>query len=265
MIFQSNKLTDRSIYITLIRSISLSIKDSLRGVRLIVRSLRNRAANLLDFSPRPVKLLGTVVVDRFDRIADRVNRNSSRIAHRYLDPKVSRKADVAVLSRLLVLDDANASVIFAKISYDNMKYAVPYLCNRFDSGSNFFISEMLGAVAYGKVAGSFKSEKPEAEKAAVLMQSLLQIGMLRTSKSANAANAQQRTTRQIACMSAFAIVLWLIIERELTPESEEELLMDCCDLSLAQSEAIETALGTDASAGSLAALVELVEFSKRSV
>jgi len=265
MIFQSNKLTDRSIFITLIRSISLSIKDSLRGVRLIVRSLRNRAENLLDFSPRPVKLLGTVVVDRFDRIADRVNRNSSRIAHRYLDPKVSRKADVAVLSRLVVLDDANASVIFAKISYDNMKYAVPYLCNRFDSESNFFISEMLGAVAYGKVAGSFESQNPEAEKAAVLIQSLLQIGMLRTSKSANAANAQQHTTRQIACLSAFAIVLWLIIERELTPESEEELLMDCCDLSLAQSDAIETALHRDASADSLAALVELVEFSKRSV
>ena len=84
MIFQANKLADRSFLITLIRSISLSIKDSLRGVRLIVRVLRNRAESLLDFSPGPVKSLGTVVVDRFDRIADRVNRNSSRIAHRYL-------------------------------------------------------------------------------------------------------------------------------------------------------------------------------------
>ena len=265
MLFQANKPDDRSILITLIRSISLSIKDSLRGVRLMVRLLRNRMESLLDFSPGPVKSLGTVVVDRFDRIADRVNRNSSRIAHRYLDPKVSRKADVAVLSRLAALDDANASVIFAKISYDNMKYAVPYLCNRCDSESSFFISEMLGAVAYGKVAGSFKSQNPDSEKAAVLMQSLLQIGMLRTGKSANAANAQQRTTRQIACLSAFATVLWLIIERELTPESEEELLIDCCDLSLAQSEAIEMTLKTDAPADSLAALVELVEFSKRSV
>jgi len=234
-------------------------------VRLIVRLLRNRAGRLLDFSPAPVKSLGTVVVDRFDRIADRVNRNTSRIAHRYLDPKVSRKADVAVLSRLAALDDANASVIFAKLSYDNMKNAVAYLCNRCDSSSSFFISEMLGAVAYGKAAGSFKSEIPEAEKAAALMQSLLQIGMLRTGNSANAANAQQRTTRQIASLSAFATVLWLIIERELTPESEEELLIDCCDLSLAQSEAIETAFDTQTPTEAMAALVELVEFSKRSV
>ena len=124
---------------------------------------------------------------------------------------------------------------------------------------------MLGAVAYGKVAGTFKSQNPEAEKAAALMQSLLQIGMLRTGKSANAANVNQRTTRQIACLSAFAIVLWLIIERELTPESEEELLIDCCDLSLAQSDAIVSALDTTSPAEAMTALLELVEFSKRSV
>ncbi len=252
-------MTASALKAPLIRTLVLSVKDGLRGIRHILLSLRNRFARVARRSPAPMRQFGKVLVSHFDRIADRVDRNTSSIVHRYLDPEISRKADVAVLSRITSLDEASASVIFAKISYDNLKSVIAYLCDRLDHEGHFFVSEALGAVAYGRAAGSFQDTACESTKAAMLLQALLRVGMVRTGSSGNAATSSDADTQKIAQMSVFSAILWLIIERESTPESEDELLIDCCDLALAQAESIYQALED------VQAMADLMAFSRESV
>lgn len=243
----------------MLRSLTLSVKDGLRGIRHITLSLRNWFATFAKASPRPVRKVGQALIDRFDRIADHVDRNTSRIAHRYLDPTISRRADAAVLSRIITMEEGRASVIFAKLNYDNLKPVVAYLCDKLDHEGHFFISETLGAVAYGRGEAEFTESQRETEKAAILVRALLRIGMVRTSTSANAGSSTDDITRQIGRLGSFATILWLVIERESTPESEYALLFDCCDLALAQLEAIENAIDDQHK------LAELIKFSRDAV
>lgn len=240
----------------MIRSLALSIKDGLRGVRHVLQSLRNRFVSLTKASPTPVRKVGQALIDRFDRIADQVDRNTSRIVHRYLDPNISRSADTAVLSRIIALEEGKASIVFAKLNYDNLKPVVAYLCDKFDHEDHFFISETLGAVAYGRGVAEFDNSENEAVKAAALVRALLRIGMVRTSTSTNAGNSTEETTRLIAQLASFTVILWLVIERESTPESEDSLLFDCCDFALAQTEKISLAIDNKSD------LAELIAFSK---
>lgn len=257
-------MTTSAMKAPVIRALVLSIKDGLRGIRHILISLRNSLSRVGKVSPAPVRQFGQVLVHHFDQLADRVDRNTSSMVHRYLDPAISRRADVAVLSRITTFDEATASVIFAKISYDNLKTAIAYLCDKTDNEGHFFVSEALGAVAYGRAAAGFEAAgqenaSDENARAAVLSQALLRVGMVRTGGSANAASAADAATRKIAELGVFASVLWLVIERESTPESEDGLLIDCCDLALAQAETITSALEDTQ------LLAELVTFSRDSV
>lgn len=231
--------------------VALPVKEALRGVRHVLLSVRGAALRSGDRLPRPLRAFGGEAAGRLDRLAARVDRNSSLVAHRYLDPAISRDAETAAFSRLVQHGDA--AVLFAKVAYDNLKLTVPYMCRNAERQESFFISEMLAAMAYRKAARRFAGRDDDIEKAALLLAAMLRTGVVRTAASANAAQSSEQAVRRLARMATFATVLWLVVARDCTPQGEEKLLFACCDLAIVLAPEIDAA-GDDG--GQLAALLK---------
>ena len=220
-------------------ALALPIKDLLRGIRHVLLGIRNQVSCLKNRLPRSLRRLGDMLIGRIDGLAARVDRNSSLVIHRYLDPEISRDAETAAFSKLIQREEA--PMLFAKIAYENLKSTTDYLCRTAEHHDRFFISEMFAALAYRKAAQAFGDTETDLEKASVLLSSLLQTGPVRTASSTNAAVSPDEDVRQLARAASFAIVLWLVVARDCTPEGEEQLLFACADLSLAIIDRIEEA------------------------
>ena len=206
--------------------------------------LRKRIASLFNKLPSSIQTVSDAAIGAFDNIADKVDRNTGAMAHRYLDPKIARFADEAILARLANLDNTSASVLYAKVMYDNLKTATAYFCRSLNVDQQFFISEMLAAVAYGRAASTIQTTYCVQRKAAELLLATQSIGVVRTATGANAALASDDEIATVSKAASFAALLWLIIERGNSPFDEEVLLVDCCDLTLARLEQVN-AVGPD--------------------
>ncbi len=222
---------------------ALPVKDVLRGVRHGLRSIRNTAVSLQSKLPGPLGALGASTIGHVDRFVAKVDQNSSLVAHRYLDPEVARNGGTAAFAQLITRPDA--AVLFAKIAYDNLKLVISYICEDLDRNDRYFISETLAAIAYQRAAGGFAARTDEIEKAALVLEAMLRVGVVRTSTSTSAAHSADDTVRQPAVTACFAVMLWLLVERDHGPEDEEPLLLACCDLAMVLREEIAAA-GEDA-------------------
>lgn len=234
-----------------LRGMALPVKDALRGVRYGLQSFRDAAVSLQSRLPGPLNTLGAAAIDRLDRVATEVDRNTSLVVHRYLDPLIARDAETAAFSNLIA--HPNAPLLFARIGYDNLKPLIAYICKNYDHEESFFISEMLAAIAWQRAAAAMDETNDDTKKAALLLVSMSATGVVRTTTSANAARSSVDVTHKIARVAGFALIVWLLIERNCTPEDEEALLFTCCDLALALGEMIDAA-GDDA-----ALLSDLIE------
>lgn len=218
--------------------VALPVKDVLRGVRYGLRSVRDTAASLQSKLPGPLGTLGAATIEHVDWLATKVDRNSSHVVRRYLDPLIMRDADRAVFSKLITLP--NAPVLFAKAVYDHLKPSVAYIARTLDLDEHVFISEMLAAVAYQRVAATL-NDVDDVEKAAVLLTSMLETGVIRTATSQSAAESTDPATRRLAKMACFGIVLWLAVKADEEDADEEGLLFTCCDLAMALDAEIDAA------------------------
>lgn len=220
-------------------NVVLVLKEGLRGVRhlsLYARSLGLRVTSYLPgFIRRPTRS----AVSHVDHIAERIERRTSDVVHHYLDPEITRDSETATFAK--ILDRENAAVLFAKTTYDNLKITLNYLSPTLEVSDKFFISEMLSACAYRKSAAHFNDFEEDYTKAGLLVAQLIRQGAIRTRKSKNAARSSELNVTQLAIVSCFAHMLWLVIAREYVPERERDLLYACCDLSLVISKQIEEA------------------------
>ncbi len=231
----------------------------MRGARHILLSIRALVINVFKASPTPLEKAGLTLVDRVDQIYEKVDRNTSRMAHRYLDSELVRGENSAVLENILKHNDPGAAVLFGAVAYEHLKPVVSYICDKNDYEGHFFISEMLGAISYGRISSSFGQIEHLHEIAALIIDDLLKIGMIRTSKASNAAIVSQHDARLIARLSIFSLMIWLIIERESTPQGEQALLFDCCDIAMAQSTIIDNAIDN------MKDLSDIISFTSRSI
>lgn len=229
--------------VLLFHTVALPLKEALRGIRHILRAVRDRVACVLSALPNRVRPLGSAAVKQFDRVADRVDRRSSYLAHRYFDPQIAPDAETAALSKLIKRDDA--AVFFAKVAYDNLKLVTAYICHSLGHEENYFISEMLAALAFRRAESRFATTTSDREKAGLLLASMYQTGILRTSASANAAKSADASVEKLARIAGFSTMLWLNVEKDCAPEGEEALLFACCDLAIAIADDIVSA-GDDA-------------------
>lgn len=246
-----------SVEVLLFHAVALPLKEALRGIRHLMRAIRDRVVCALSTLPDRIRPFGSAAVRRFDNIADRVDRRSSRIAHRYFDPQIAPDAQTAAFAKLVKRNDA--PVFFAKVAYDNLKLVTAYVCGSLEHAENYYISEMLAALAYRRVESQFADLGSDRERAALLLSSMYRIGIIRTSASTNAAKSADLTVEKLARVACFSSMLWLNVEKDCAPEGEEALLLTCCDLAIAVADEIVEA-GDDAEAlGTLlSANVELV-------
>lgn len=229
--------------VLLFHTVALPLKEGLRGVRHILRAIRDRVACVLSSLPDKLRPFGSAAVKQFDRIADRVDRRSSYLAHRYFDPQIAPDAKTAAFSKLIKRDDA--AVFFAKVAYDNLKLVTAYICNSLEREENYFISEMLAALAFRRAEARFAGATSDREKAGLLLASMYQTGILRTSASANATKSTDASIEKLARIAGFSTMLWLNVEKDCAPEGEEALLFACCDLAIAIADDVMSA-GDDA-------------------
>lgn len=230
-------------------NIALVLKEGLRGARYLVKSARHGCVRLFHAMPSAIRRPILGLVAQFDTIAERVDRRTSNAAHHYLDPAIARDSDTATFSKIIARQDA--SVLFAKITYDNLKLIIAYLSPTMEIEEKFFISEMLSACAYRKAAARFDSLERDSDKAGLLAAHLLVQGVVRTPASTNAAKSANSDIGRLARVSSFANMLWLVVARDYVPEREEHLLYACCDLALVIAEQIEGAGQDDAQLGAL--------------
>ena len=218
---------------------ALMLKEILRATKFIARSIRRICRKIFmtfpEFMRRPIFSM----VKRLDQITDEVDRKTSNVMHQYLDPNIARDSNSATLSKIIVHD--NASVIFAKLTYDNLKLIVKHFSAVMEIEEKFFISEMLSARAYQKSAAQFNSVEQDEIKAGMINSTLLHQGVIRTQRSLNAANSPDKEIKKLAEISCFANMLWLVVVRDYVPEHEEDLFYACCDLSYVIAEQIEEA------------------------
>ena len=234
-----------SLDVLLFHTIALSLKEALRGIRHVLRATRDRIACALSALPGRFKPMGSAAVRRFDRLAYRVDRRSSDIAHRYFDPQITPDANTAALAKLIGRDDA--AILFAKVAYDSLKTATGYVGEALDQRDNFFISEMLGALAFRRAETGFGDAQNDRERAALLLVSMYRTGIVRTAATVNATRSTKRSVERTARISCFAVILWLSVEKSFAPEDEAALLFACCDLAIAIGDEIVSA-GDDADA-----------------
>ena len=220
-------------------NIALVIKEGLRGLRHIALFLRYFWGKIFESFPGFIRRPVFTMVNRFDKIAEKIDRKTSNAAHHYLDPAIARDSDTATFSKIIVREDA--SVVFAKTTYDNLKRIVGYLSSVMEIEERFFISEMLSACAYRKSVSKFEQLKPDRAKAGLLNASLLRQGVIRTRTSSNAVKSSDENIRKLARVSSFANMLWLVVARDYVPEREEDLLYACCDLAYVIAGQIEEA------------------------
>lgn len=220
-------------------NVVLVLKEGLRGIRhlsLYARSLGLRVtSHLPGFLRRPTRS----AVSHVDHIAEKVERRTSNVVHHYLDPEITRDSETATFAKILSRE--NAPVLFAKTTYDNLKITLEYLSPSLEVNDKFFISEMLSACAYRKAASNFDSLDEDCTKAGLLVAQLIRQGAIRTHMSKNATKSSELNVIQLAKVSCFAHMLWLVIAREYVPERERDLLYACCDLCVVIFEQIEEA------------------------
>lgn len=225
-----------SVEALLFHAVALPLKEALRGIRHIMRATRDRFACVLSSLPDKIRPLGSAAVDRFDRIADRVDRRSSYIAHRYFDPQIAPDAGTAALAKLIKRNDA--PVFFAKVAYDNLKLVTAYSCDALEREENYFISEMLAALAYRRVESQILTSNDDKERAGLLLSSMYRTGVIRTSASINAVKSADPAVEKLARISCFSTMLWLNVEKDCAPEGEEALLFACCDMAIAVADEV---------------------------
>lgn len=233
----NNALSSRNIR----GNIAIALKEGLRGARYMALTGRMLFLQLVSKLPFGLKTPITKSVHKFDVIAQRVDEETSKVVHHYLDPSIARDSDNATFSKIIARDDA--SVVFAKTSYDNLKQIVNYLSPHIGIEQKFFISEMLSACAFRKAFSQFQSVDGDHTRAAILVEQLLQQGAIRTQTSSNAAKSDIPEIAQLARVSCFANMLWLSLARDYVPDREEDLLYACCDLALVIDQQIEDATG----------------------
>lgn len=220
-------------------NIALVLKEILRGARYIALSLRYFWGEIIKSFPGFIRGPIFTMVNRFDKFAEKVDRKTSNAAHHYLDPTIARESKSATSAKIIVREDA--SVVFAKTTYDNLKRIVGYLSSTMDIKEKFFISEMLCACAYRKSAHIFTDLEQDKAKAGLLNASIIRQGIIRTHISSNAAYSPVQKIRKLARISSFAHMLWLVVARDYLPEREEDLLYACCDLAYVIASQIEDA------------------------
>lgn len=220
-------------------NIALVLKEALRGTRYIVLSSRYFWGDLFKLLPAFIRRPIFKMVNRFDELAEKVDNKTSRAAHYYLDPAIARDSETATFSKIVVREDA--PVVFAKLTYDNLKRIVKYLSSAMNIEEKFFISEMLSACAYRKSVNKFADMEQDRAKAGLLNSNLMHQGAIRTHTSTNAANSSDEDIRKLARVSCFANMLWLVVERDYAPESDEDLLYACCDLAFVIAGQIDNA------------------------
>lgn len=223
----------------LLGNAALVLKEGLRGIRYITLSARYFWGEIFKSFPEAIRRPIFTIVGRFDDLAEKVDRRTSSAAHYYLDPEIARDSDTGTFTKIIERNDA--SVVFAKTTYDSLKLIVRYSSLAMEIEEKFFISEMLSACAYRKSVGRFADLHQDRDKAGLLAASLMRQGVIRTHTSYNAAKSQNENISKLAKVSCFANMLWLVIARDYIPEREEDLLYACCDLSLVIAGQIEEA------------------------
>ena len=225
--------------LNLLGHFSLMLKEGMRGIRHVALVVRAYWVGLFKTLPTAIRQPFLSLVAQFDRLAERVDRETSKAAHHYLDPAVARDSETATFSKIILRDDA--PVMFAKTSYDNLKLIVPYLSEVMEIEEKFFISEMLSACAYRKSITRFAELDDDSSKAGWLTVNLMRQGVIRTHNSTNAIKSPDPKISKLARISSFASMLWLVIARDYIPERERDLLYSCCDLALVIEGQIEDA------------------------
>jgi hypothetical protein len=169
------------------------------------------------------------VVRRIDNFAEQVKKKTTTVVHQYFDPAITRDSEVATFAKIVLHDDA--PLIFAKTSLKYLDLTLEYLTPKPELKEQFFISEMLSALAYRKANIEKVEEVDEFSSAAVVLSQLMKQGAIRTHKGLNAYHSQDQDVRKLVGVSYFAHMLWLLIARDYEPELEHPLLYSCCDLS----------------------------------
>lgn len=218
---------------------ALILKECLRGARHLTLYARYLGLKVLSSFPAFIRRPTRSVVTRVDHLAEEVERRTSFVIHQYLDPDITRDSQTATFSKIIIREDA--PVVFAKISYDNLKLIVAYLSPTLEVDDKFFISEMLSACAYRKSAAHFAEFEKDRTKAGLLAAQMMHQGVIRTHNSTNAVKSASANVAQLAKVSCFAHLLWMVIARDYAPEQENNLLYACCDLSAVIAGQIEEA------------------------
>lgn len=220
-----HSITSSEIYHT----VGLVIKDMCRGVKYILLYLRSVGIRAIAVFPTFLKKPSKSIVRHVDTFAEHVERHIGNAIHQYLDPAITRDSEMATFTKIVIQDDA--SRLFAKTTYDNLKPTLAYVQHRIGLKQDFFISEMLSACAYRKAEIHISSEKYIYNNAASVLIQLMKQGIIRTHRSLNAYHSNDTNIQKTVEIAYFAHMLWLLLARDYEAKREHHLLYACCDLS----------------------------------
>lgn len=238
------------------------LKESLRGVRHVILYIRGKFLSLFGILPNFVAKPVDSVTVRVDNIAERFDRRTSKVVHKYLDPSPHVDPRSLTLAQALEQDDP---YLFAKNTYDNMKIVVPYISEQLSKTDQYFISEFFAACSFRRAMSTYSKLKTNSkisnalfsytgehfELAGHLTHQLIKLGVIRTKHSVNAVSSADSLVNRVASLSCFAVMLYLLISRKPSEEREDYLLLLCCDLSLNVADEIMHAKGNPAALGKM--------------
>ncbi len=217
---------------------ALPLKDALKGLRFTLRQGRRLLEPVTARMPGPLD----EVLERVDHLADDAVRVSGRALERLFD----LRAQVASVPDLPASHTAAQSdARFAQAAGRALEFALARY-----GADRLMVSETLLARSYQAVAGQ-AFQGLEAQAAALMLHMLEHrvIGIV-----PGTGLGLDATDRVVAAMATFAVMLWLLTDRDADAEGqrEEDLLAICCDVAQALHSEI-LVIGEDAAA--LAALL----------
>lgn len=214
------------------RQLALPARDILRGAYAIVRKATSRLEPLGGRLPSPLRGMAkdmSSALGGFAQQARDLAYSTGAEMRRGNGGSKDRSAELAV-----IMDRDDAAALFAKTFARGLSYGFERL-----NSDRYIVSEVLSANTYRSVARKVDAPDDPYERAAQLFLALDRNQAVGIAPGTGIGMGPADSGP--VAIASFAVLLWMLVERDAPRDNEDEILAICVDVSVSLEQEISEA------------------------